>query len=290
MTTENSNDVEYTVLFRRTLEEEGEFEVCKKHLFTVESRVCIANVYPERQSVVIGRYSVLPYYQELENDVSLSVNARLINSHNEHKFIADAMSWGSEGGILSGLTPKTWSGEYYNLPEGSYIIKGKTNSRKNKWSTHMFAEAKSDIGKVVNRLMDDAFIADQGYVIREYVPLKKLGEPGIGGIPVTNEWRTFWIDTFDGPVMLAKGFYWASHPEVRSLAHIPDEIVSTLAAKAAKRIARYATFFVLDLAETESGDWIVIEVNDAQMSGLSCVDPEELYKNMAKYSTKVRLK
>jgi hypothetical protein len=39
-------------------------------------------------------------------------------------------------------------------------------------------------------------------------------------------------------------------------------------------------FFVLDLAETEAGDWILIEVNDAQQSVPSEHDLGELYGNL----------
>lgn len=37
---------------------------------------------------------------------------------------------------------------------------------------------------------------------------------------------------------------------------------------------------MIDVAQTESGDWIVIELNDGQMSGLSENNPEILYKNL----------
>jgi hypothetical protein len=40
---------------------------------------------------------------------------------------------------------------------------------------------------------------------------------------------------------------------------------------------------VLDIAETEKGDWILIEMNDAQMSGLSMNDPQMLYKRLAQF-------
>jgi hypothetical protein len=41
-------------------------------------------------------------------------------------------------------------------------------------------------------------------------------------------------------------------------------------------------FFVMDVALTESGRWIVIELNDGQMAGLSENDPDVLYGNMKK--------
>ena len=31
-------------------------------------------------------------------------------------------------------------------------------------------------------------------------------------------------------------------------------------------------------ARTGAGDWIVVELNDGQQSGLSAVDPEDLYR------------
>ena len=36
----------------------------------------------------------------------------------------------------------------------------------------------------------------------------------------------------------------------------------------------------IDVAQTESGEWIVVELNDGQMSGLSENNPEVLYKNL----------
>lgn len=79
---------------------------------------------------------------------------------------------------------------------------------------------------------------------------------------------------------MAKGFYWsASHPELKqraSWAKLAEELVFA----AAKRVSEYVNFFVLDVAETQDGSWIVIEINDAQMSGLCGCDPHELYSNL----------
>jgi hypothetical protein len=55
-----------------------------------------------------------------------------------------------------------------------------------------------------------------------------------------------------------------------------------MAAEAARRVAASGPrFFVLDLAQTIAGSWIVVEVNDGQMSGLSGCDADTLYRNMA---------
>ena len=44
--------------------------------------------------------------------------------------------------------------------------------------------------------------------------------------------------------------------------------------------AKFTTFFALDLAETQSGDWLLIELNDAQMAGAGENDLNELFGNL----------
>jgi hypothetical protein len=39
-------------------------------------------------------------------------------------------------------------------------------------------------------------------------------------------------------------------------------------------------YYVIDVAKTESGEWIVVELNDGQMSGLSENNPDTLYGNL----------
>ena len=47
-------------------------------------------------------------------------------------------------------------------------------------------------------------------------------------------------------------------------------------------MSEYANFFVLDLAEKKSGGWVLVEINDGEMSGLSENDPDMLYSNLRK--------
>lgn len=266
------------VLFRSEIDMEGELDECRKHLTTFEYRT---QVPP--QSNVIARYSALPYYRELEKELALN-GSKLLNSYQQHKWIADLIDWGGPQGVLSSqkMTPMSWP-NWHRLPEGSYVVKGRTNSRKQQWNTHMFAKTLADIPDIARRLYDDALIVDQGVVVREYVPLKKL-DTGLNGLPITNEWRTFWIVTeMNGvrtPHKLCHGYYWEmSHPDAGLLATWSNE-AEKLAHDAALLVAEHVDFFVLDLAETEAGHWIVVEVNDAQMSGLCGCKAAELYHNL----------
>lgn len=262
-----------TVLFRRgVLESESEYDSCKNILPTQEYRTSIAP-----GSLVIGRYSVLPYYRELERELGLR-GSHLINSYAEHSFIADMRLWSMGEGPLVGLTPKTW-GDWLNLPEGkSFVLKGSTNSRKSLWGSHMFASSREDVPRVAMNLYRDSLIGEQSVLVREYVPLRSFGVD-LNGMPITNEWRTFWVVKDGQAHMVSHGYYWSNHPDTLEKASFPEE-ARALGQKAADRLVRHATFFVLDLAETEEGSWIVIEVNDGQMSGLSCVDPHALYSGI----------
>ena len=68
---------EPVVLFRYfNLETKEEQTICAKHFKTVQSRSDAENI---KNKIVIGRYSVLPFYKELENDLSY-FNSKLINS------------------------------------------------------------------------------------------------------------------------------------------------------------------------------------------------------------------
>ena len=262
------------ILFRNSLAMEGEQAICAKHMPVFESRTSIP-----KHRTVIGRYSTLPYYEELQQDLQIN-GCQLINSTRAYAWVADVMAWSL---ALEGLTPRSWDG-WSGLPAtGSFVLKGRTNSRKHQWRTHMFAANRAEVPLVAARLMDDSLIREQGIIVREYLPLRTLGV-GINDLPITNEWRTFWLVVGGQPHLLSKGFYWqASHPELEAVAVWTAE-AETLCHEAVQRIQEEAPelrFFVLDVAQLRTGAWTIIEINDGQMSGLCGCVPEALYAKMA---------
>jgi len=252
------------VLFRKDLDTEGELDICSDYILTTEYRTAILP-----GSLVIGRYSILPFYAELERELALN-GSQLINSHAQHLYIADITNWYSD---VKDYTPDTYSG-WYNLPQGSYVLKGKTNSRKHQWNTMMFAETVKDIPQIAQRLYSDTFINQQDIVVRKYIPLKRF-DTAINDLPITNEWRAFFYKTH----LLSIGFYWSNFQEHQPYDFPPSEAI-TLLNEVSKIVSEHTNFFVLDIAETQSGNWILIEINDGQMSGLSCNNPHELYKQL----------
>lgn len=223
-------------------------------------------------SIVIGRYSVLPFYQELEDELRIN-NSRLINMHEQHLFISKMQYYN----MIKSYTPETWFNKgYQNVPDSNtgWIVKGETNSKKFQWNTHMFASNRDELKQVMNNLLEDSFISSQNLIIRKYVPLVKLDE-GLNGLQFTKEYRLFYYKNqyIDG------SFYWSNMENAHKYNKVPNEALS-IGNKVSNILSKYVNFYVIDVAETQSGEWIVIEVNDGQMSGLSMINPTNFYINL----------
>ncbi len=254
------------ILFRQNRDnfKECEFEIASKYFDVVETRAKIPT-----NSTVIGRYSVLPYYRELEKDVS-DLGSRLINTSEQFEWIEQFKYYD----VLKEFTFKTWFNSAEIPDNGTqFIVKGATNSRKSHFNTKMFAPTKRDAVLIATELQADSLIGQQDIIFREYVPLKTF-EVAINGLPITNEFRFF----FYGDKILSYGYYWANadHPEYGTI----DEEGLEFAKNVAKVASRYNNFFVVDIAEKLSGGWICVELNAGEMSGISMNNPEQLYSNL----------
>lgn len=257
------------VLFRESLADEKEIWACTKWFPVYTQR---AQVY--KGDLVIPRYSALPFYKELEEDVEY-LGGKLINSHAEHLYVADLQNWYYD---LEGLTPQTWF-KLHEVPKnaGPFVLKGATNSKKHAWNTHMYAENWDKASEVYGKLISDGLVGSQEIYIREYVPLRKLAQ-GFQGLPIAEEYRFF---VYKG-VILTGGFYWSEwwddlpNKEDISPGNVPREFLE----KVMIRVDGNISFYVIDVARTEEGNWIVIELNDGQQAGLSMNNADTLYKNL----------
>lgn len=256
------------VLFRHDHDTAEEFEICKGYFPTTDQRMALLS-----NSLVVGRYSCLPYYRELEKDLEIQ-GSRLINSHLEHQYIAN-MEWLED---LKGLTFDTWD-RLEDAPDIPLVLKGRTNSRKFEWDTKMLAKNKRHAIDITSELMNDPLIGPQGVVYRRYEPLETY-EVGLNGMPMTNEWRCF----FYKKAILTHGFYWSIIDDDSIIKKAEKQFMGEgldLAFEGAKIVSEHTNFFVLDVARKEDGEWVIVEVNDGQMSGLSCNDPHKLYERLS---------
>lgn len=248
-----------------------ELAAAKEHFLCTDIRPKIM-----KDDLVIGRYSLYPYYFDQEKDIKF-VGAQLINTYNQHLYIAELMNWVED---LKELTPKTWYALHEIPEEGPFVLKGATNSRKYDWDTMMFAKDKKAAGEVHGRLSADGLIGNQHIYIRQYVPLVKYAT-SIGGCPITKEFRFF---VACGEI-LCGDYYWSNFrgefPKPS-----PDEVPRKFLDEVVKRIGNKVTFYALDVAQTVAGDWIVIELNDGQFSGPSENDLKVLYKRLKEVLSK----
>jgi len=224
--------------------------------------------------LVIGRYSVIPLYRELEADVR-ALGGTLINSATQHEYIADIRNW---YGDLQDLTPKTWFRlEDVDAP-GPFVLKGGINSRKHDWQTHMFAAGWEEAGRVHARLSSDGLIGRQEIVIRRHVPLVTYGTL-IGGLPITQEYRYF---VADGCIVTSQ-FYWADFLEDAGLEVAPDPppAVAPFVKQVIARIGAQGRFYTVDVGVQPDGQPILIELNDGQMAGLCGASAHTFYGNLA---------
>lgn len=266
------------IFFRKADAAPEEIEAAQKAGFDISfSRVGLEN------KLVVGRYSVLPFYKELEDDLKLQ-GSKLINSYMDHSYIANFdyyydlndEPFGKNGSEHLWLTPLSVF-ELSQLPEwkNGYVVKGRTNSRKHQWNGKMFVPTRKEaIELALDLEMNDPLVRSQGYVVRKFEPLKTF-EYGINGLPFSNEWRCF----FYKEELLSIDYYWTNAENIPNKSTLPKEAYEA-AQKAASILSQRVDFFVVDIAETVDGRWIVIEVNDGQQSGLSENDPNELYKNL----------
>lgn len=268
-------DRQFSCLFRETSEYVDEIKHCSEY-FNVSKNIgeLLDDASFKNVETVLARFSVLPFYKEVEESLKTK-NLKLLNSYAQHKYIADFWYYSD----ISKYTPKTWLNLEDVPNEGKFVVKGMTNSRKFNWNTMMFAESKKDAVRISCDLGDDSLIGSQERIIREYIPLETF-EIGINGMRFTNEWRCFFL----GDTLISSGYYWSIAKDAEKINSnaVWKKEAESFSKKIVKIVSCHTNFFAIDVAKTENGDWIVIEINDGQMSGLSMIDPKMFYKNLEK--------
>ena len=236
------------------------------------------NRRPEIRSgdLVIGRYSLWPFYADQAKDIEY-VGAKLINNYNQHRYIADLQNYVAD---LRELTPQTWRSPVDLPEEGQFVLKGETNSRKSNWKRDMFAPNKKAAIEIYGRLMDDSLIGQQEIYIRKYVPMVTYLE-GIGGIPVTQEYRFF----VAYQQILSGAYYWQNYMDDIPKVPSPDDIPQSFLQEVIRRVGDKSNFYTIDVGVAVSGEPFVVELNEGQQSGLSCNKASVVYANLHKAIT-----
>ena len=258
---------------RTTLQEEDEYRAAQRSFRCIDSLLLPDDLRSRTwhdNVVVINRYNALPFNAEVCHMLA-EQGATPVNTHDQHNYVADFWPYYDD---LRRFTFPSWKPALDLIPDlaEGYVVKGVTNSRKNLWKTHMRAPTKGDLPAVLHNVWNDSLLGQQDIVVREYVPLRQLGET-ITGTPISEEYRFF---LYRGSV-LGSGFYWSTYSEDISETTDPRRVPEDFVNAIAERIKDKIPFAVADVAITTKGNPILVELNDGQMAGLSGVDPIWLY-------------
>lgn len=141
------------------------------------------------------------------------------------------------------------------------IVKDYVKSHKHEWAEACFIPSASDrqgVERMVRRFLElQGSDLEGGLVFREYVEYKPLGTHSRSGMPLTREYRIFWLDNTAMATMpyWEEGHYSDDGPPLSDLRELA--------------VAVGSRFFTMDVAQRRAGNvWQVVELGDGQVAGL----------------------
>ena len=153
------------------------------------------------------------------------------------------------------------------------FIKGNRQTNRHRKSQCIIENAVS-YGKLCDEWVGDEVLSWQKVAIREYVPLMTIDDTSYPDmVPISYEFRFFY---FKGKCV-AYGPYWYMGNQYGLRENELAEVLKQTN-WAAGRLA--VTFPAIDVAKTADGEWIIIEVNDAQESGFVGANPITLWNRI----------
>ena len=156
------------------------------------------------------------------------------------------------------------------------ILKDYVKSRKHEWAEACYIPSASDrqmVERVVRRFLElQGPDLNEGLVFRAYTPFIPLAAHSRSGMPLTREYRLFWLDG----VPLATTPYW-EEGSYDAGAEPPVAQFSGVAAQVRSR------FFTMDVAQrADTGEWLIVELGDGQVAGLPArLDVATFYRRLA---------
>lgn len=200
-------------------------------------------------------------------------NIRLFNTPDQH---IRAQEFDEAYPFLEGLTPLSLTMYSPNdcpraIREIGFpmFLKGAVQSRKSRGWRACVAHNETELNALSGHLWSLENRSRGRVVARRLVNLRHNRTHD--DFPLGREYRVFILR---GEI-LSLGYYWPGYDSLAALSHADDRSVRSLAIEAAKRLQ--IPYIAIDIGQLESGEWIVIEVGDAQFAGLSCNDPLNLW-------------
>jgi hypothetical protein len=218
----------------------------------------------------IDRYSAI-------YDAALDKGVRLINSPEQHQ---TAMEFDRFYPLLHDITPKSVIVESLTeLPSVTtqlkfpVFVKGAVKSNKEQGLNAVVAKDMTELETLAQSALVHSYRSRGKVIVRDLVALRRVDETP-QGFPISREYRIFIYKQ----EIVAYGFYWDEFDDSQPLTGQERQTMFNLAIEAARRTQ--VPFLAVDVGQLESGEWIIIEIGDAQFCGLSQIPVLELWSKI----------
>ncbi len=226
--------------------------------------------------VFVGFIPTRAYYEALYKAL-LAKKIKLINNIEE---MCRAMEFDRFYPLIKGLTPvsevaeELWQCQIAAIRVGYPVfVKGAIKSQKEDGWKACVAHDTSELSDITIKLKEKSGLNRGKYIIRKLVELRhNITTPQ--GFPCGREFRIFLYRAN----VLGCGYYWPHEDELSALTSEEQGAVYTLAREAARRVD--TPLMCVDIGQTTAGDWIVIEVGDAQFCGVSQMSPYQFWNSL----------
>ncbi|MEM7716593.1 MAG: ATP-grasp domain-containing protein [Cyanobacteria bacterium P01_A01_bin.68] len=250
-----------------------DFQRCE----TAENALYHIPRYQEKVTGVwIGFIPEFERYQAIYN-AALEKNINLINTPLEHKkgiefdlFYPYLQELTPESIIITSTEECFEAGNILGFP---VFVKGSVQSKKQKGWKSCVANNQEELFELTQYLLKLKYGSRGKVIIRKLVKLR-YQRLAPNGFPMGREFRVFICQQS----IVGCGYYWDGSDDLSKLSSREEKQVLELALLASQRLN--IPYVAVDIGQLETGEWIVIEVSDAQFAGVSHISYLELWNNL----------
>ena len=251
-----------------------DFERCE----TAENALCHIPTYQEEVAVWIGFIPEFQRYEAIYN-ATIAKNIKLLNTPLEHR---KGIEFDLFYPYLQGITPEsiiiTSTEECLNV--GNILgfpvfVKGAVQSKKQQGWKSCVANNQEELFQLTQYLLKLKYGSRGKVIVRKLVKLRSQ-RLAPNGFPMGREFRVFIYNN----EIVGWGYYWDGSDDLSKLSLKEENVVLNLAVLASQRLG--IPYIAIDIGQLETGEWIVIEVSDAQFAGISHIPHLELWNNLKK--------
>lgn len=235
------------------------------------------------ETAIYRGWMLKPEFYEILYEQLKARNLIPINSPEEYKF---CHHFPESYDVIKNNTPKSISmpfDEIFNFEklldkltvfsDKPLVLKDYVKSRKHEWNEACYISSASnheEVEKVVRRFIElQGEDLNKGLVFREFVEFKPLTNHSKSGMPLTKEFRLFFLN---GELIFTSEYWEEGEYEETDL---PKDLFSEIA----KNVK--SNFFTMDIAQKTDGEWLIVELGDAQVAGLpEKSDEMSFYENL----------